>query len=134
MLGKTHIKKVFFLVVGSLMFYPSYTNGLVVDATFFFNIIIARNGFLKFFLFLPNFWTKTAGFKKKKYFFALWSGGGGYPPYTVSSPTTKKTIFNMCLPLGIQINVPMFVCIVNYFLYRWKFWGYRLDYFYKTKW
>ena len=32
--GKTHIKSVFFLVVGSLRFYPPYTNGLVVHATF----------------------------------------------------------------------------------------------------
>ena len=31
----TH-KKVFFLVVGPLRFYPPYTNGLVVHATFFF--------------------------------------------------------------------------------------------------
>ena len=31
----TH-KKVFFLVVGPLWFYPPYTNGLVVHATFFF--------------------------------------------------------------------------------------------------
>ena len=30
----TH-KKVFFLVVGPLRFYPPYTNGLVVHATFF---------------------------------------------------------------------------------------------------
>ena len=42
-LGKTHIKKVFFLVVGPLRFYPPYTNGLVVHATFFpfFCLIIA---------------------------------------------------------------------------------------------
>ena len=30
--GKTHIKKVYFLVVGQLRFYPPYTNGLVVHA------------------------------------------------------------------------------------------------------
>jgi len=35
-LGKTHIKKVVLLVVGPLRFYPPYTNGLVVHATFFF--------------------------------------------------------------------------------------------------
>ena len=32
-LGKTHIKKCVFLVVGPLSFYPPYTNGLVVHAT-----------------------------------------------------------------------------------------------------
>ena len=33
----THKKKVFFLVVGPLRFYPNgYTNGLVVHATFFY--------------------------------------------------------------------------------------------------
>ena len=37
-LGKTHIKKVFILVVGPLMFYFLYPHGLVVHATF-----IARN-------------------------------------------------------------------------------------------
>ena len=43
-LGKTHIKKVFFLVVGPLRFYPPYTNGLVVHDTFFyffFSLIMA---------------------------------------------------------------------------------------------
>ena len=35
-LGRTHIKKVCFLVDGPLRFYPPYTNGLVVHATFFF--------------------------------------------------------------------------------------------------
>ena len=58
-------KKVFFLVVGPLRFYLPYTNGLVVHVTFlffFFSLIIAWNGCWHFFLFLPNFWTKTAGF------------------------------------------------------------------------
>ena len=39
----TH-KKSFFLVVGPLRFYPPYTSGLVVHATFY------------------NYWAKTAGF------------------------------------------------------------------------
>ena len=34
--GKTHIKKVFFLVVGPLRFYPPYTNGLGSIPLFFF--------------------------------------------------------------------------------------------------
>jgi len=39
-LGKTHIKKVVLLVVGPLRFYPPYTNGLVVHATFFFFFLV----------------------------------------------------------------------------------------------
>ena len=35
----THKKKFFFLVVGPLRFYPPYTNGLVVHATFFFVVL-----------------------------------------------------------------------------------------------
>ena len=35
-----HIKKVFFLVVGPLMFYPQYINGLVVHATFFYFFLL----------------------------------------------------------------------------------------------
>ena len=50
-------KKVFFLVVRPLRFYPP---PLVVHPTFFF--IIAWSGFWQFFLSLPNFWAKTANF------------------------------------------------------------------------
>ena len=41
-IGNTHIKKVCFLVVGPLRFFPPYTNGLVVHATFFF--FLSYNG------------------------------------------------------------------------------------------
>ena len=60
--GRHTWKKCLFLVVGPLRVYPLYTNGLVVHATFFlfFCLIIAWN-FDNFFLFLPNFWAKTAG-------------------------------------------------------------------------
>ena len=86
----THKKSVF-LVVGPLRFYPPYTNGLVVHANFFcfcfFSLIIA--GFCQLFLFLPNFWAKTAGV------FCL-VVRGVYPPYTLCGPTTKKSHFFMC--------------------------------------
>ena len=67
----THKKNIFFLV-GPLIFYPPYTNGLVVYATFssFFSLIVARNGFLQFIHFSPNFLAKNPGFKKKSDFFA----------------------------------------------------------------
>ena len=67
MLGKTHIKKVVFLVVGPLRFYPPYTNGLVVNATDFDN----------FFFFFPIFGPKQPDFRKKVFF--LLSGQGGLP-------------------------------------------------------
>ena len=63
-LGKTHIKKCFFLVVGPLRYYPPYTNGLVVHTTFFllfFSLIIVSNGFRQFF-FLLQFWAKKGKF------------------------------------------------------------------------
>ena len=66
----TH-KKGVFLVVGPLRFYLPYTNGLMVLPpffSFFFSLIIAWNGFWQFFLFLPNFWAKTAELKKKCFF------------------------------------------------------------------
>ena len=61
-LGKTHIKKVFFLVVGPLRISPPYTNGLVVHLCFF--CLVVR---------------------------------GVTPPHTLSGPTTKKTLFFMCV-------------------------------------
>ena len=51
-------------LVWPLRFYPPYTKGLVV----LFLKLIAWNGFWQFFLFLPNFWAKTAGLKKKVVF------------------------------------------------------------------
>ena len=36
----THKKSVFSLVVGPLRFYPPYTNGLVVHATFLFLFLV----------------------------------------------------------------------------------------------
>ena len=68
----THKKSVF-LVVGPIRFYPPYTNGLVVHATFF-SFFLSYNSLkriLTIFLFLPKFWAKTAGvYKEKKWFFA----------------------------------------------------------------
>ena len=69
-LGKTHIKKGFFLVVGPLRFYPPYTNGLVVHA----------------------------GCQKKRFFFAQWSGGFTLPTPLVVRPL-KKPFFYVYLPL-----------------------------------
>ena len=83
----TH-KKVVFLVVGPLRFYPPYTEG------FFSNNSLKR--ILTFFF--SNFWAKKTGFIEKKVVFCL-VVGGVYPPYTLSSPTTKKTLFYVCLPL-----------------------------------
>ena len=93
--GKTHIKKVFFFVVGPLRFYPPYTYGLEVHAIFFFFVlyVIAWNGFWQFYLFLPNFW---ADFREKKVFLC-WVVRGVYPPYTPSGPTTKKKHFLLCV-------------------------------------
>ena len=58
---------------------------------FFFSYNIALNGFWQFFLFLPNFWAKTAGVLKKR----IWClvVRGVYPPYTLSGPTTKENTF-----------------------------------------
>ena len=56
----TH-KKVAFLVVGPLRVYPLYTNGLVVNATFFlvfFSVIIDWNGFWQFFSSSPIYGLK----------------------------------------------------------------------------
>ena len=79
----THKKE--FLVVGPLRFYPSYTNGSFFSL--FFSLIIAWNGFWHFFLFLPNFWAKTAGFdREKKWFFAKWSGEFTLPTLLVVRP------------------------------------------------
>ena len=55
----TH-KKSIFLVFGPLRFYPPYTKGLVVHVNFFF--LKPETDFDNFFLFLPNFLAKTAGF------------------------------------------------------------------------
>ena len=74
----TH-KKVFFLVVGPIRFYPPYTNGLVVHATYFFFFIffslrITWNG-LTIFLSL-QFLGKKIQIYRKKVFFCLVVGRG----------------------------------------------------------
>ena len=67
-LAKTHTKKVLFLEVGPLRFYPPYPNGLVVQATFFsFIFIIAWNGFWPFF-FTNFFWLKESDFFSENIF------------------------------------------------------------------
>ena len=58
-------------MVGPLRFYPPYTNGLVVHANFR---------------------------EKVDFCFVV---RGVYPPYTLSGPTTKKTLFCVCLPLAL---------------------------------
>ena len=44
-------------------------------------------------------------FIEKKWFFAQWSGGLPPPIYTLSGPTTKKTLFFMCVfpQLGVVL-------------------------------
>ena len=54
---------------------------------------MAWNGFCHFFL---QFLGWKAEFIEKKVFFLL-SGQRVYPPYTLSGPTTKKTLFFMCV-------------------------------------
>ena len=105
----THKKSVYFLVVVPLRFNPPYTNGLVVHATFFFFFFLVFYGFWQFFLFLPNFWAKTARFKKKKCF--LWVVRGVYPPYTLSGHTTEtKHFFYVCHPLLLLIYIDVWFC------------------------
>ena len=60
LLGKTHINKVFFLVVEPLMFYPPYTNGLVSMPLFF--------SFFFLVFFFPIFGLKQPDFRKKSVF------------------------------------------------------------------
>ena len=60
--GKTHLKKDFFSVVGPLRFYPPYPWWSMPLFFIFFSLIIAWIGFWQFFLFLHNFWAKTAEF------------------------------------------------------------------------
>ena len=55
-LGKTHLKKGFFC--GRTTKVLPYTNGSVVDATFFL-IIAGLKRILKIFSFPSNFWAKT---------------------------------------------------------------------------
>ena len=50
--------------------------------------------------FSPFFGLKKPDLQKKKCFFAQPSFFLVYPPYTLSGPTTKKTFFYVCLPLG----------------------------------
>ena len=66
----------------------------MVHATFlfFFSLIIALNGFRQFFLFLPNFWAKTVGFRKKKCFFAYWLGGFTLPTPLVVRPLSVSSL------------------------------------------
>ena len=97
-------KKCIFLVVGPLRFYPPYTNGLVVQATFFsfffFQSYNSLKRILTIFLFLSNFCAKTAGFQRKIVVFCL-VVRGVYPPYTLSGPTTQKKHF-MCVFPNLQ--------------------------------
>ena len=102
-----HTKKKFFLVVGPLRFYPPYTNGLVVHATFFsffFSLIIAWNGFWQFFLFFPVFGLKQPDFREKKWFFAWWSGGFTLPTPLVVRPIKKH--FFLCVS---SLSAPSFI-------------------------
>ena len=50
------------------------------------------------FLFLPNFWAKTAGFQRKKCFFAQWSWGFILPTPLVVRPLQKNTFFMRVFP------------------------------------
>ena len=74
--------KVVCLVVGPIRFYPPYTNGLVVHATFFYFLVLNQpeTDFNNFFFFVV---------------FCL-VNRGVYPPYTLSGQTSKKTFFCMC--------------------------------------
>ena len=73
LLGKTHIKKVFFFSGQTTKVLPSLHQWLSGGAW---------NGFNKKISF-TNFWAKKAGFiDEKKVVFCLVAGGGVYPPYT----------------------------------------------------
>ena len=74
-------------MVGPLRFYPPYTNGLGVHATF-----LLLSNFANFFFFFQIFGLKQPDFREKKCFFCL-VVRGVYPPYTLSGPTTKKTLY-----------------------------------------
>ena len=93
-LGKTHIKKSVFLVIGPLRFYPAYTNGLVVHATLFFLSYNCLKRVLTFF-FPQIFGLKQSDFREKKFFGFCLVVRGVYPPYSLSGPTTKKNTFFM---------------------------------------
>ena len=86
-LGKTYIKKSVFLVVEPLKFYPSYTNGLVVHAVFI---------------------------EKRCFFCLVVEGGGVYPLYTLSSQTTKKTHFFLCVSSLISQTISNLHCSYNF--------------------
>ena len=91
-------KKVFFLVAGPLRFYPPYTNGLVVHATFFFFLFLVlyqpETDFDNF-----SFSSQFLDFREKKSFFA--QGSGGFTLPTLFRPL-KKTFFYVRLPLLFQ--------------------------------
>ena len=56
-------------MVGPLRFYPPYTNGLVVNATFFFfSLIMPETDFYNFFFFFTIFGLKQPNFRKKWFF------------------------------------------------------------------
>ena len=98
----------FLVVVVSLRFYPPYTNGFLVYATFFFfffSLIIAWNGFWQFFLFSPIFGLKKPDFiKKKKVFFCL-VVRGVYPPYSYTNGFVVPATFFMCVFPNISKNI-----------------------------
>ena len=64
-------------------------------------LIIAWNEFWIFFLFLPNFWAKTADFREKKVVFCL-VVKGVYPHYTLVVRPLKKHFFMCVFPYGQQ--------------------------------
>ena len=93
----------FFLVAGQLRFYPSYTNGLVVHATFFFLDLQSETDFDNIFFFFPFFGLKKSDFIEKSVF--LLSGQGGLPSLQ-STPLVVRPLFFMCVfPIAIDIFV-----------------------------
>ena len=94
-------KKCFFLVIRPLCFYPPYTNGLVVHATFLFfihySLIIAWTDFDNFFFFFPIFGIKQPDFREKKCFFAQWLGGFTIHKFLVVRPLKKKKLLFFCV-------------------------------------
>ena len=113
-------KKVCFLVVRPLRFYPPYTNCLVVHGTFFCVCYNSLKRILTILSFLPNFWAKTVGFYRNKVFFCL-VVRGVYPAYTLCGPITKKHTFLCLSSLIVTQKVGLFqadICLAlnSYFL------------------
>ena len=64
---------------------------------------------------------------RKKVFFCLVVGGGVTPPYTLSGPTTKKTLFFMCVfPYACSKRFRIYVCLPHVFW--WRAFIYSLQY------